>query len=79
MKNATAIATLAMTATSLVAETLRIGAFNLPYRFEDTNITDIVRHVVTNDVIAYKSATTSFTPPFVEENGNVTVDSENNS
>ena len=77
MKNATAIATLAMTATSLVAETLRIGAFNLPYRFEDTNITDIVRHVVTNDVIAYKSATTSFTPPFVEENGNVTVDSEN--
>ena len=76
MKNAAAIATLAMIASSLVAETLRIGAFNLPYRFEDTNLTDIVRYVVTNDVIAYKSATTSFTPPFVEENGNVTVDSE---
>ena len=59
------------------ADTLKIGVFNLPYRFEDTNITDIVRYVVTNDVIAYKSATTSFTPPFAEENGDVTVDSEN--
>ena len=59
------------------ADTLKIGVFNLPYRFEDTNITDIVRYVVTNDVIAYKSATTSFTPPFAEKNGDVTVDSEN--
>jgi len=59
------------------ANTMKIGVFNLPYRFEDTNITDIVRYVVTNDVIAYKSATTSFTPPFAEENGDVTVDSEN--
>lgn len=77
MKSLIAIATLTLTAASLVADTLRIGAFNLPYRFEDTNITDIVKYVVTNDVIAYKSTTTSFTPPFVEENGNVTVDSEN--
>ena len=59
------------------ANTMKIGVFNLPYRFEDTNITDIVRYVVTNDVIAYKSATTSFTPPFAEKNGDVTVDSEN--
>ena len=77
MKATTVIATLIVTAASLVADTLRIGAFNLPYRFEDTNLTDIVRYVVTNDVIAYKSATTSFTPPFVEGNGHVTVDSEN--
>ena len=59
------------------ADTLKIGVFNLPYRFEDTNITDIVRYVVTNDVIAYKSATVSFTPPFVRENGVVTVKGEN--
>ncbi|MBR3085321.1 MAG: hypothetical protein IKH04_02850 [Kiritimatiellae bacterium] len=77
MKSLIAIATLTLTVASLVADTLQIGAFTLPYRFEDTNITDIVRYVVTNDVIAYKSTTTSFTPPFVEENGNVTVDSEN--
>ena len=40
-------------ASTLIADTLRIGAFTLPYRFEDTNVTDIVRHVVTNDVQAF--------------------------
>ena len=55
------------------ADTIRIGAFNLPYRFEDTNITEIVRHVAMNDVIAYTSPTTSFTPPFAETNGCVSV------
>ena len=64
-------------ASTVIADTLRIGAFALPYRFEDTNITDIVRHVVTNDVISYSSATTSFTPPYVEKDGNVTVNGEN--
>ena len=55
------------------AETLKIGVFNLPYRFEDTNITDIVRYVVTNDVIAFHMATTSFTPPFTQTNGAISV------
>ena len=64
-------------ASTLIAATLRIGAFTLPYRFEDTNVTDIVRHVVTNDVISYNSAITSFTPPFIEKDGNVTVNGEN--
>ncbi len=77
MKTHSAIIAALATATSLVADTLQIGAFTLPYRYEDTNITDIVRYVVTNDVISFQSATTSFTPPFVEENGNVTVDGEN--
>lgn len=64
-------------ASTHIADTLRIGAFTLPYRFEDTNVTDIVRHVVTNDVISYNSAITSFTPPFIEKDGNVTVNGEN--
>ena len=64
-------------ASTVIADTLRIGTFTLPYRIEDTNITDIVRHVVTNDVIYYDSAITSFTPPFVEKDGNVTVNGEN--
>ena len=64
-------------ASTLIADTLRIGAFTLPYRFEDTNVTDIVRHVVTNDVISYNSAITSFTPPFIEKDGNVAVNGEN--
>ena len=53
------IAALAI-ATSLHAETLKIGAFNLPYRFEDTNLTDIVRYVVTNDVQAFCSPISAF-------------------
>ena len=77
MKTSAAIIAALTTVTSLVADTLQIGAFTLPYRFEDTNISDIVRYVVTNDVISFQSATTSFTPPFVEKNGNVTVDGEN--
>ncbi|MBR4611998.1 MAG: hypothetical protein IKO40_04705 [Kiritimatiellae bacterium] len=79
MKSSTIYFAIAMSIATMAADadTLKIGVFNLPYRFEDTNITDIVRYVVTNDVIAYKSATTSFTPPFAEENGDVTVDSEN--
>lgn len=77
MKTATVLTIFMLGAISLIADTLQIGAFSLPYRFEDTNITDIVRYVVTNDVISFQSATTSFTPPFVEKNGNVTVDGEN--
>ena len=30
-------------ASTLIADTLRIGAFTLPYRFEDTNVTDMAR------------------------------------
>ena len=79
MKHPATLFAMAMAIATMAADadTLKIGVFNLPYRFEDTNITDIVRYVVTNDVIAYKSATTSFTPPFAEKNGDVTVDSEN--
>ena len=57
----------------LFADTLRIGIFTLPYRFEDNSISDIVRYVVTNDVIAYNTATTSFTPPFLEKSGVLSV------
>lgn len=53
--------------TMLLADSLKIGVFTLPYRFEDENISDIVRHVATNDVIAFHSATTSFTPPYLEK------------
>lgn len=58
---------------ALFANTLRIGNFTLPFRFEDSNISDIVRYVVTNDVIAYNTATTSFTPPFMEKSGVISV------
>lgn len=77
MKTYPAIIAALAIVTSLCADTLQIGAFTLPYRFEDTNITDIVRYVVTNDVIFYRSATTSFTPPFIEKNGVVTINGEN--
>ena len=57
----------------LFADTLRIGNFNLPYRFEDNDLSDIVQHVVTNDVIAYNTATTSFTSPYMEKTGIVSI------
>ena len=60
----------------LFADTLRIGTFTLPYRIEDSDISDIVRYVVTNDVIAYNAATTSFTPPFLEKSGGLSVRQE---
>ena len=67
---------LTVAALSATADTLRIGAFTLPYRFEDDDISDIARYVVTNDIQAYTVATTSFTPPFHETNGVVTVREE---
>lgn len=61
---------------SASADTLRIGIFSLQCRFEDDEISDIARYVVTNDVQAYTAATTSFTPPFHETNGVVSVREE---
>ena len=61
---------------SLMAERLQIGSFNLPYRFEDNDITDMIRHVVTNDVQAYCYAVRSFTPPFQENDGKISIDYE---
>ena len=66
-------AAIAIACTVTKADTIKIGTFTLPYRFEDRNISDIVRHVVTNDVIACNAATTSFTPPFWEESGVLSV------
>lgn len=66
------IAALAI-ATSLLADTLQIGAFSLPYRFEDTNITDIVRYIVSNDVVAYSTPIAAFRPPYQDKNGNTCV------
>lgn len=63
----------ALAATSLVADTLQIGAFTLPYRFEDTNITDIVRCVATNDVQSFCTPITGFRPPYQDKNGNICV------
>ncbi len=61
---------------SLVADRLQIGTFNLPYRFEDNDITDTIRHVVTNDVQAYCYAVRSFTPPFQENDGKISINYE---
>ena len=55
------------------ADTLKIGVFNLPYRFEDTNITDIVRYVVTNDVQAFCSPISAFREPYQDGDGHVCV------
>ena len=60
----------------LFADTLRIGTYTIPYRFEDNDISDIVRYVATNDVVAYNTATTSFTPPFAEKSGEISIRQE---
>lgn len=73
MKTHTAIIAALAVATSLLADTLQIGAFTLPYRFEDTNITDIVRCVVTNDVQSFCAPITAFRPPYQDKSGNVCV------
>ncbi len=57
----------------LFADMLRIGRFILPYRFEDNTLSDIVKCVVTNDVIAYNSATTSFTSPYMDKAGVISI------
>lgn len=73
MKTHSAIIASLAVATSLVADTLQIGAFTLPYRFEDTNITDIVRYVATNDVQSFCASITGFQPPYQDKNGNICV------
>ena len=73
MKASTLVATLIFTSTSLVADILQIGAFGLPYRFEDTNLTDIVRYVVTNDVQSYCFPITGFREPYQDDDGNICV------
>ena len=73
MKTYPAIIAALAIVTSLYADTLQIGAFTLPYRFEDTNITDIVRYVVTNDVQSFCAPITAFRPPYQDKNGNVCV------
>lgn len=55
------------------ADTMKIGVFNLPYRFEDTNITDIVRYVVINDVQAFCSPISAFREPYQDGDGHVCV------
>ena len=60
-------------ASTLIADTLRIGAFTLPCRFEDTNITDIVRHVVTNDVQAFCTQISAFRKPYQDDFGHLCV------
>ena len=73
MKTATALTIFMLGVSLLVADTLQIGAFTLPYRFEDTNITDIVRYVVTNDIIAYSTPIAAFRPPYQDKYGNICV------
>lgn len=73
MKTHSVIITALAVATSLLADTLQIGAFTLPYRFEDSNITDIVRYVVTNDIIAYSTPIAAFRPPYQDKYGNICV------
>ena len=60
-----------------IASAMKIGQFNLPYRTVDTNLSHIVRHVVTNDVTSYCCAVASFTPPFTNENHMAVIDYEN--
>ena len=60
-----------------MAANIKIGIFSLPCRFEDDDLSDIVRYVVTNDVVAYAAATTAFTPPFLEKDGLYSVRNEN--
>lgn len=55
------------------ADTLRIGSFNLPYRFEDTNVTDIVHCVITNDVQAFCSQISAFRKPYQDDMGHTCV------
>lgn len=72
-RNSIAFSLIAAAASLAAADTLRIGAFSLPYRFEDTNINDIVRHVVTNDVQSFCSTITAFRPPYLDTKGNLCV------
>lgn len=57
----------------LNADTMRIGTFTLPYRFEDNNLSDIVRHVATNDVQSFCSSITGFRKPYIDKNGDTYV------
>ena len=56
-----------------LADTLQIGTFTLPFRFEDNNMSDIVRHVVTNDVQSFCAPITSFMEPYQDDDGNICV------
>ncbi|MBR4611997.1 MAG: hypothetical protein IKO40_04700, partial [Kiritimatiellae bacterium] len=75
MKSSTLYFAMAMSIATMAADadTLKIGVFNLPYRFEDTNITDIVRYVVTNDVQAFCSPISAFREPYQDGDGHVCV------
>ncbi len=73
MKTSILTAGLCIFALSLQADTLQIGSFILPYRFEDDNISDIVRHVATNDVQAFCTSITGFRKPYLDKNGNTCV------
>lgn len=59
--------------TTSLAENLAIGTFFLPYRFEDADLSDIVRYVVTNDVQAYCSTISGFKSPYQDNNGHICV------
>ena len=71
-----AVATVFAVAT-FFADTLRIGSFLLPYRFEDNNLSEIVRYVVTNDVQAYSTRISGFMSPYQDSSGSICVQRSN--
>ena len=73
MKAKALLAAIYVIAASLFADTLRIGVFTLPYCFEDDNVSDIIKYVVTNDVTAYSTPITAFRPPYQDRTGNIRV------
>lgn len=73
MKSSPIVTVILWFALSLKADTLRIGTFTLPYRFEDGNLSDIVRHVATNEVQAFCTPITGFRKPYHDKDGNVCV------
>lgn len=73
MKAVSSIAICTMIVSSLVADNLKIGAFTLPFRFEDNSVSDIVRYVVTNDVQSFCAPISSFHEPYQDKSGNICV------
>ena len=73
MKASAFITVCTLMASSLVAETLRIGAFTLPFRFEDNSVSDIVRYVTTNDVQSFCAPISAFHEPYQDKSGNICV------
>ena len=73
MKTLTTNAILLLAATSLVASNIKIGIFSLPCRFEDDNLSDIVRYVVTNDVQSFCTPISAFHEPYQDKSGHICV------